>query len=435
MARQGRIDAGVRQRAAQIETGQTVGQLSGDVSSLQRQTEIARLNNDLTNDRVVLLREVEIITKATSQIDALEREIYKDLNNEALKEVNLAKIKRIEAKQALDLANLELDATNAVNRAAEKTKREKKQAADAAERQERADNRLAQRVERQNIASANRLAVVEKQLEIARETSDLSKIDLEFDLKRTRVQERYATLISGALSDRAKENLENAQRLDLELLSVQRNEKISEHMRDQFQSAMQLNEELRQLVPETTVLSDEFKSLANTINNEIISGIEGMIDGTKTLGEVASSMLKKIASQMLQIAIMGESGSGGIGGSLLSAIGGILGFGGGGSGFTSPDVLTSGLDFSGAFANGGRPPVGKAALVGERGPELFVPRTSGTVVPNHAMGGANVTVNVDASGSSVQGDGPSANQLGKAIGAAVQAELIKQKRPGGLLTR
>ena len=53
-----------------------------------------------------------------------------------------------------------------------------------------------------------------------------------------------------------------------------------------------------------------------------------------------------------------------------------------------------------------------------------MPRTAGTIVPNHAMGGANVTVNVDASGSSVQGDGSSAQQLGKAIGAAVQAELI-----------
>ena len=87
------------------------------------------------------------------------------------------------------------------------------------------------------------------------------------------------------------------------------------------------------------------------------------------------------------------------------------------------------------FANGGNPPVGRPSIVGERGPELFVPRTAGTIVPNHAMGGANVTVNVDASGSSVQGDGSSAQQLGKAIGAAVQAELIKQKRPGGLLTR
>jgi hypothetical protein len=49
------------------------------------------------------------------------------------------------------------------------------------------------------------------------------------------------------------------------------------------------------------------------------------------------------------------------------------------------------------------------------------------------MGGANVTVNVDASGTQAQGNQPNAKLLGQAIGAAVQAELIKQKRPGGLL--
>jgi len=42
-------------------------------------------------------------------------------------------------------------------------------------------------------------------------------------------------------------------------------------------------------------------------------------------------------------------------------------------------------------------------------------------------------VNVDASGSNVEGNADQANQLGKAIGLAVQQELIKQKRPGGLL--
>ena len=72
-------------------------------------------------------------------------------------------------------------------------------------------------------------------------------------------------------------------------------------------------------------------------------------------------------------------------------------------------------------------------LVGERGPELFVPGAQGNIVPNSAMGSANVTVNVDASGSSVEGDSAQAGQLGKMLGAAVQAELIKQKRPGGLL--
>ena len=46
-----------------------------------------------------------------------------------------------------------------------------------------------------------------------------------------------------------------------------------------------------------------------------------------------------------------------------------------------------------------------------------------------------VTVNVDASGSSVAGNNADAQALGQVIGAAVQAQLIKEKRAGGLLTR
>ncbi len=48
-----------------------------------------------------------------------------------------------------------------------------------------------------------------------------------------------------------------------------------------------------------------------------------------------------------------------------------------------------------AFADGGRPVPGDVSLVGEQGPELFVPDTAGTVVPNHALtagGGGGVTV-------------------------------------------
>jgi phage-related minor tail protein len=40
-----------------------------------------------------------------------------------------------------------------------------------------------------------------------------------------------------------------------------------------------------------------------------------------------------------------------------------------------------------AFADGGEPPVGMASLVGERGPELFVPKTAGTIIPNNQLGG------------------------------------------------
>ena len=155
VARQGRIDAGVRERTAQLETGQTVGQLSEDVSSLQRQTEIARLNNDLTSDRVVLLKQVEIITKATGEIDALEAETQANLLDTNLKQVNAAKIKKIQAQQVLDLARLEVDAQSAVTRAAEKANREQERTARAQERAARIAEREAERV-RQRINGLRR---------------------------------------------------------------------------------------------------------------------------------------------------------------------------------------------------------------------------------------------------------------------------------------
>ena len=45
----------------------------------------------------------------------------------------------------------------------------------------------------------------------------------------------------------------------------------------------------------------------------------------------------------------------------------------------------------------------------------------------------NVIVNVDASGSSVEGDEQNGRELGLVLSAAIESELIKQKRPGGLL--
>jgi phage-related minor tail protein len=86
-------------------------------------------------------------------------------------------------------------------------------------------------------------------------------------------------------------------------------------------------------------------------------------------------------------------------------------------------------------AMGGPVSAGSSYMVGERGPELFTPKHGGSIIPNNALGGGStsVVVNVDASGSSVQGDQAQGKQLGLAVSAAVQAELIKQQRPGGLL--
>ena len=89
------------------------------------------------------------------------------------------------------------------------------------------------------------------------------------------------------------------------------------------------------------------------------------------------------------------------------------------------------------FANGGRPPVGRASIVGERGPELFVPSTAGTIIPNNKLGGStnNVVVNVNMDGGDdVQGGEEEGRQLGSLIAFAVRGEIINQQRPGGLLS-
>ena len=84
-------------------------------------------------------------------------------------------------------------------------------------------------------------------------------------------------------------------------------------------------------------------------------------------------------------------------------------------------------------ANGGPVKRGNEYIVGERGPELFTPGVSGMITPNHALGGStSIVVNVDASGSNVE-DEEEARQLGVALSVAIESELIKQQRPGGLL--
>jgi len=91
------------------------------------------------------------------------------------------------------------------------------------------------------------------------------------------------------------------------------------------------------------------------------------------------------------------------------------------------------------YASGGIANSPQLALYGEGSrPEAFVPLPDGRRIPVAMQGGGggstNVTVNVDASGNaSVQGDQAQAKQLGVAVSAAVQAELVKQQRPGGIL--
>ena len=174
-------------------------------------------------------------------------------------------------------------------------------------------------------------------------------------------------------------------------------------------------DELNKKITESQKLFDQVK---DTVATGLTNAINGLIDGTKSLSESLSGVLRQVGSMFLQFGIR----------SLLPfAKGGV---------FAQNNVVP--------FAYGGvvnRPTLFPMArgmgLMGEAGPEAIMPlrRGRGGRLGVEAAGGGMTTVNVsvDASGSSVQGDSAQASQLGKAIGVAVQTEILKQKRPGGLL--
>ena len=109
-------------------------------------------------------------------------------------------------------------------------------------------------------------------------------------------------------------------------------------------------------------------------------------------------------------------------------------------------ALSGGKGFGGFLGGlfgkerGGRVSAGGAFVVGERGPEILqMGSKGGNIIPNSQIGGGgdsvvnNISVSVDASGSTVSGSTAGGNELGQQIAVAIQSELIRQKRAGGLL--
>ena len=180
----------------------------------------------------------------------------------------------------------------------------------------------------------------------------------------------------------------------------------------------------------------EAMALTVPVTDSLFDSLLSVVEGTKTAEQAFADFLRSIASMLVDTAKQMIAQYIAIG--IARMFAGLPAMSSGQTvDITAVDAGTvnslGGLNFGGYMANGGQTAPGNAYMVGERGPELFVPGAKGNIVPNNAMGSANVTVNVDASGSSVEGDADQASQLGKAIGIAVQQELVKQKRPGGLL--
>jgi len=199
---------------------------------------------------------------------------------------------------------------------------------------------------------------------------------------------------------------------------------------------IQLDQQMRVLLNS----GHQVVALSQAISSSFEQSFKGIINGTMSVQDGFRNMLNSIANHFLNTAAkmlanqMQRSLLGFLGNSLFGGFFGGGMMGGRGGGFFDP---MTGLGVAGpnfGLANGGTARAGKTHLVGERGPELFTPGVTGTVTPNHALGGStNIVVNVDASGSNVEGDEQQSRELGLVISAAIQAQIVQEKRPGGLL--
>jgi len=266
---------------------------------------------------------------------------------------------------------------------------------------------------------------------VARLEGQQKILDLQFEYAKqlaneTSIRAQQAIIFEGQTA------IVSAQRdTERELAEIARTD--GQRRLDDMQKYIEQQYELNTAVKQQKELAE---SISGSLNQGLVSTFDLLIQGAEnwqqSLQQIASGVLIDIANQLLRIFVIEQA---------INAIRTFLtpfnpatplGAGGG----TVGKFGTFGPNYGIAQrAAGGPVSAGSPYLVGERGPEMFVPRSSGSIYPNDAMGmgGANVIVNVDASGTSAQGNDGQANQLGKVIGAAVQAELIKQRRPGGLL--
>jgi lambda family phage tail tape measure protein len=333
-------------------------------------------------------------------------------------------------------------------------------------------------------ASQNELLAAEVQLAI---DSLAAKAETEDLVKATNMEEQANATYAKAVNDIYKKRNELMQSANVEmqnarfavtLMSQEERQRIEINRQlaefaEKYAGAMSSEElanalrELRSNLEEANSAAFKFKKGLREIFNEAInvtesiselgvSAVEGLGDafaefvttGKANFRDFANSVISDLARIFAKKALFGALGA-------IPGVGSFLGLGGGGSGGDELNIegIQAYMNANGnvfaknkivPYAYGGIvnkptlfPMANGAGLMGEAGPEAIMPLRRGAngKLGVEASGGAsNVVVNVDASGSSVEGNGDQAAQLGKAIGIAVQQELIKQKRPGGLLT-
>lgn len=146
--------------------------------------------------------------------------------------------------------------------------------------------------------------------------------------------------------------------------------------------------------------SDSIPDMTTNIQNLTKQGLDGLTDslaagvtGAANFADAIKSMAKSVVDSLIKMLIQKY---------IVDAAFGFItsSFGTGGTGSTGSGMTSGGgsgmpsFDPRGFAAIGGPVQAGSPYVVGERGPEMFVPNQSGSIIPNNQMsGGSGVVVN------------------------------------------
>lgn len=181
---------------------------------------------------------------------------------------------------------------------------------------------------------------------------------------------------------------------------------LQQDVKDSIAGMSNLFDAIKEQVDEVVYAgSDKVQGLAQSMGESFSAGIKGMITGAMSFKQVMSNVIDSVISKLFEMfvvqQIVGMIGKG------ISAVTGIP---------LKPKAI------------GGPVQAGGAYMVGERGPEMFVPSRSGSIVPNG--GASGMVINVDARGSADPGAVRAQVELGIAqaapyIIAAAQNRTLK----------
>lgn len=202
------------------------------------------------------------------------------------------------------------------------------------------------------------------------------------------------------------------------------NDRIKDYLRTLKETGAASADEIAKV----RLLLDGAKDSAKDLLAPIESAFEAIVVGGGSARKVMQGLLSDLTRVLLRTQITSPlskalegatSGAGGILGAIMNSF----------RPSAEATALAAGIT---PLATGGPMEAGHPYLVGEKGPELMVPSTSGTIIPNQALGGSNISLTYNIA------PGVSASQVLQALNATreqTKADIMESMRRGGAFAR